>query len=150
SFRITPDIVRETTVGSALNGSYTFRLKYAYGQVNFDQWMGKGAFLRFGVQQTPYIDYTESIYRYRFQGTIFVDREGFMTSSDGGISFHYNFPSNFGDVHVGYYNGDGYNHADPNDQKAIQARVSVRPLPGVSGLQGLRITGFYDSDDYAS
>src|SRR5687768_3197262 len=29
AFRVTPDIVRETGSGSALNGSLTFRLKYA-------------------------------------------------------------------------------------------------------------------------
>jgi len=150
SFRITPDIVRETGTGSSINGSYTFRLKYAFGQLNFDQWMGKGAWLRFGEQQTPYVEYTENIYRYRFQGPIFADRETYLTSSDAGISFHYNFPSNFGDVHVGYYNGDGYSKADANDQKAIQARVSFRPTPGVAVLQGLRVTAFYDGDDYAS
>ena len=150
SFRITPDIVRETGTGSSISGSYTFRLKYAYGQLNFDQWLGKGAFLRLGMQQTPYIDYTDSIYRYRFQGPTFLDREGFLSSSDNGISFHYNFPRSFGDVHAGYYNGDGYNRADPNNEKAIQVRVSVRPTPGVAVLQGLRLTGFYDGDNYAS
>src|SRR6476659_162997 len=30
AFRITPDIARETGVGSSLNGSYTFRVKYAF------------------------------------------------------------------------------------------------------------------------
>src|SRR6476646_2623321 len=33
-FRVTPDVSRETVVGSSLNGSYTFRLKYAYAQWN--------------------------------------------------------------------------------------------------------------------
>jgi hypothetical protein len=150
SFRITPDIVRETGVGSSINGSYTFRLKYAFGQFNLDQWLGKASWVRLGMQQTPYIEYTENIYRYRFQGPIFADREAFLTSSDAGISFHYNFPRNFGDVHVGYYNGDGYSRADPNDEKAIQARVSFRPTPGIAVLQGLRVTAFYDGDGYAS
>src|SRR4029079_6737026 len=36
AFRITPDIARETGTGSGLTGSYTFRLKYAYAQWNFD------------------------------------------------------------------------------------------------------------------
>ncbi len=26
------------------------------------------------MQQTPFIDYTEGIYRYRFQGTTFAER----------------------------------------------------------------------------
>ena len=39
AFRITPDITRETGAGSSLNGSYTYRLKYAYAQFNLDDWM---------------------------------------------------------------------------------------------------------------
>src|SRR5687767_11281343 len=39
AFRVTPDIARESGTGSSLNGSYTFRLKYAYAQFNFDDWM---------------------------------------------------------------------------------------------------------------
>src|SRR5262249_3800478 len=74
--------------------------------------------------------------------------EGFVTSSDAGVSFHWNCPDNYGDLHVGYYNGDGYSHTEANDQKAIQARVSVRPTPGVNVLRGLRVTGFYDGDNY--
>src|SRR5690348_8815194 len=35
-FRITPDIVREKTSGGNLDGSLTFRLKYAYGQFSLD------------------------------------------------------------------------------------------------------------------
>ncbi len=53
SFRITPDITRETGAGSSLNGSYTFRLKYGFGQFNLDDWLPKGSWVRLGLQQTP-------------------------------------------------------------------------------------------------
>src|SRR4249919_3988990 len=46
AFRITPDITRESGTGSSLNGSYTFRLKYAYAQINLDQWMTRGSWVR--------------------------------------------------------------------------------------------------------
>src|SRR3954463_15006385 len=39
AFRITPDITREAGAGSTLNGSYVFRLKYAYAQWNLDDYM---------------------------------------------------------------------------------------------------------------
>jgi hypothetical protein len=152
SFRITPDIVRETGTGSTLAGSQTFRLKYAYGQVNFDDFLPKGSWLRIGAQQTPYVDFIEGIYRYRFQGPIFVDRETFLTSSDYAVSTRVNFPGNFGDVHAGVYNGDGYSSTNDqrgiNDQKAFQIRATLRPLPFLPILKGLRLTGFYDSDHY--
>jgi hypothetical protein len=102
--------------------------------------------VRLGVQQTPFVDYTEGIYRYRFQGTIFEERIGYVTSSDAGFAGHYNFPSNYGDVHVGFYNGEGYSRAEANNTKAIQVRGTLRPLPLGGVWKGLRFTGFYDND----
>ena len=48
--------------------------------------------VRLGIQQTPVVDFEEAMYRYRFQGTIFADREGFLSSSDFGASFRTPFP----------------------------------------------------------
>ena len=76
AFRITPDVTRDTDSG-ALNGNLVFRIKYAFAQVNLDEWTGdwKSTWVRLGIQQTPYVDYMENIYRYRFQGTIFEERD---------------------------------------------------------------------------
>jgi hypothetical protein len=149
AFRITPDITRETNTASSLSGSLVFRIKYAFAQVNLDDWMTKGSWVRLGIQQTPLLDYEENIYRYRFQGTTFTEREGFYNSSDAGVSVHYNFPSNYGDVHGGFYNGEGYSKAEVNDQKAFEVRGSVRPFArSAPRLRGLRVTGFYFGDNY--
>ena len=43
SFRITPDIARETRYRQFAQRQLTFRLKYAYGQFNFDDWMTRGS-----------------------------------------------------------------------------------------------------------
>jgi len=52
-------------------------------------------------------------------------------------------------VHVGVYNGDGYTKQDPNDQKAIEIRGSVRPFARAQPiLRGVRLTGFYFGDNY--
>lgn len=145
AFRITPDITK--VAGSS---SYVYRLKYAYAQFNLDDWVTKGSWARFGQQQTTYIDYAEGQYRYRFQGPIFPDREGYLSSSDLGASFHYNIPNGYGDFHTGVYNGETYgNVSDPNNQKAFQIRGSLRPLAkGDPNLRGLAITGFYNADKY--
>jgi hypothetical protein len=149
AFRITPDIARETNPASSLNGSLEFRIKYAFAQFNLDDWMTKGSWVRLGIQQTPLLDYEENIYRYRFQGTTFTEREGFYNSSDAGASFHYNLPANYGEVHAGIYNGEGYTRAEVNDQKAIEIRGTVRPFAaGAPILRGLRVTGFYFGDNY--
>ena len=129
SFRVTPDIARESGTGSSLSGSYTFRLKYAFAQFNLDQWMTRGTWARLGMQQTPWVDDEESIYRYRFQGTVFAEREGYLSSSDVGASFHYNLPGNYGDVHAGVYNGETYSKPEVNQEKGFMVRGAFRPLP---------------------
>jgi hypothetical protein len=150
AFRITPDIVRETGT-NALSGSYVYRVKYAYAQFNLDDWLNQGrtgSWIRLGAQQTPWVDFMENLYRYRFQGTIFEDREGFLSSSDVGASFHYNFAGNYGDVHTGFYNGETYTKPEANNQKGFMIRWTFRPLRMHPVLRGLRLTGFYDNDAY--
>jgi len=137
AFRITPDISRETA-----GGSQQFRLKYAYAQLNLDEWMTKGSFVRAGMQQTPFIDATEQIYRYRVQGTLFAEREGYLSSSDTGVTMRYVFPKDKGDVHGGFYNGEGYSKAEANHEKAFQVRATFRPL------KPLRATVFAVDDRY--
>jgi hypothetical protein len=147
-FRVTPDIRRQTGSGSSLDGSLTFRLKYAYMQFNLDDWLGSDTYARFGMQPTPWVGFIDEIYRYRFQGPTLEDREGILSSSDVGATIRYNFKGDYGDVHGGFYNGDGYDAADPNDQKALMVRATIRPLPGHPLLRGLRVSGFYDHDAY--
>ena len=92
AFRITPDVVRETGDGSSLNGRMSVYLKYGYVQLNLDDWLWRGTHVRAGMIHTPYVEFEESIYRYRFQGPVFADREGYLPSSDYGISFRTQFP----------------------------------------------------------
>jgi hypothetical protein len=148
SFRVTPDIARESGVGSSLNGSYTFRLKYAFAQWSFEDHLGKGTYARFGMQPTPWIEFFDAVYRYRFQGPGFEDREGFLSPADVGASFHYALPGNYGDMQASVFNGETYARPEVNDQKAVQLRGTLRPAPGHAVLRGLRVTGFWDHDAY--
>jgi len=141
TFRITPDIARVTD--GSLSGSQLFRLKYAY----FDVALPHRTSVRFGMQQTPFIDGQEGVYRYRFQGTSFAERDGGLASSDVGITARTAMGA-YGDVHVGIYNGDGYTRAEVNDQKALMARVTVRPMPAHEIAKGLRVTGYLHADEY--
>ena len=160
AFRLTPDITRESGLltlgpgGSVSSDSLVFRIKYAYGQINFDDWMTRGSWARLGIQQTPWVDFEEGIYRYRFQGTVFPERIPLpttMTSADAGVSFHYNFPSNYGDIHVGVYNGENYQRVEVNNQKALEFRGTLRPFAtGMPVLRGLRAHLVYYNDHYAS
>jgi hypothetical protein len=139
-------VTTATSASTSYDGSLVFRLKYAFGQLNLDDWLPKGSWVRIGQQQTPYLDFMEGIYRYRFQGTTFVEREGFISSSDVGLSGHFALPNDYGDIHAGFYNGDTYSRAEANDQKAFQIRGTLRPLARTPFWKGLRLTGFYDAD----
>jgi len=160
AFRLTPDITRESSLlslapGSTVaNDSLVFRIKYAYGQFNLDDWMTRGSWVRLGIQPTPWVDFQEGIYRYRFQGTVFTERIPLptaMTSSDGGVSFHYNFAQNYGELHVGFYNGENYQRVETNNQKGFEFRGSVRPFAsGMPVLRGLRAHLVYYDDHYVS
>lgn len=148
AFRITPDVSRELGNGSSLAGSMTLRLKYGYAQFNLDDWLWRGTFARAGMIQTPYIDFEESVYRYRFQGPTFVDREMFLGSADFGVSMRTLLPGGYGEIVGGFYDGEGFNRVEPNDQKAVQVRGTIRPFPGPGTIRGLRGTLFYDRDHY--
>jgi hypothetical protein len=160
AFRITPDITRESSLlslspgNTVANDSLVFRIKYAYGQFNLDDWMTRGSWVRLGIQPTPWVDFEEGIYRYRFQGTVFVERIPLptaMTSSDGGVSFHYNFTKNYGELHFGYYNGENYQRVETNNQKGFEFRGSVRPFAGAAPVfRGLRAHLVYYNDRYVS
>ena len=149
AFRITPDIVRETGAGSSVAGRLTVNLKYAYAQVNLDDWLWRGTFVRAGMIQTPYVEFNESVYRYRFQGSIFAEREGYLPSSDYGVAFRTQLPRGYGEVIGGIFNGDGYSRFEVNDQKALQVRGTLRPFPNKDAARGLRVTGYYGADHYA-
>src|SRR5215212_2040592 len=103
-FRFTPDI-RRINDGS-LAGSLVVRVKYAFAQ--FDN-ITPNAWIRLGAHQTPWLDFEESIDRYRVQGTMFAEREALIPgSSDFGASYFTPLPNGFGEFHAGVFNGEGY------------------------------------------
>lgn len=145
-FRFTPD-VRRVTDGS-LAGSLTVRVKYAFLQLDN---VGPRSWIRFGLAQTPWLDFEESVNRYRVQGTMFSEREALIPgSADFGAGYFASLPGNYGEFHAGVYNGEGFTQADPNKYKSVQGRLTVRPLPGTSLANYFRISGFYSLGWYAA
>lgn len=162
SSRMTLDIttVNDTSPGNNLDGSLAMRIKYLYGQFNlpttgfFTQ-----PFAELGVVHTPWLDYEEHVNFYRCQDTMFLERNGIFNSADIGLTFvsllggemdkdyqervnHY-YPGRYGSVAVGVYNGGGYAASEKNDNKIVEGRLTLRPLPDiVPGLQ-LSYLGVY-------
>lgn len=153
--RITPDI----KAGASVTGDYTIRMKYLYADfLTPDLWPLTNTDIRAGLEHTPFLDFEESLNGYRMQGSMFQDKRGLITSSDLGVSVlgnlggklgkeeiekvgNQSYAGRFGSYHVGVYNGGGYSSAAENNQdKTLQGRLTVRPLPDL--IPGLQLTYF--------
>ena len=145
-FRITPDVRRITD--SSLAGTLVLRIKYAF--VELDNLTGARSWVRFGAHQTPWLDFEESINRYRVQGTVFAERENLIPgSSDFGVGL-FTPVGKYIDVQAGVYNGEGYSQTDTNRFKSAQGRLTLRPLAGRGIANGFRLSGFYNEGWYAA
>lgn len=139
-FRVTPDVRRHR--GGPLDGSLVFRIKYGFAE--FDG-LTSGAWLRMGAHQTPWLDFAEHVNRYRVQGTVFAEREGVIPgSSDFGLGYFTPLPGNYGETHVGVYNGEGYTQSESTKHKSLQGRFTIRPFPEGGGISNLRISTYYN------
>jgi|CXWL01.1.fsa_nt_gi hypothetical protein len=118
-----------------------FRLKYAYVA-----WQPGTSPLtiKLGAIQTPLIEWEEALWEYRMQGVVPLERAGYITSSDFGISVDGMWRFEQVNAQIGVYNGEGYNNALGDNRKDVSGRLSVRlarsDLPGKVG--GLRLTGY--------
>ena len=133
--RVTSDIFRTA------DGSLSLRLKYAYVG-----WTPAGSALtwKLGMIHTPLLDWEEALWDYRMQGTVALDRNGYVTSSDLGAGADGTWHREAINAQVGIYDGEGYSKAPGDKRKDVAGRVSVRVLntDDMSRVGGLRITAF--------
>ena len=138
--RITADIDGRKAASNQLS----YRLKYAYVT-----WQpgGKGPLTyKIGEIHTPWIDWEENLWDYRFQGTMPMERAGYLSSSDfgAGVDGMWNFEQV--NAQLGIYDGENYNNAPGDQRKDVEGRISVRvaktDMAGRSG--GVRLTAFAD------
>ena len=133
--RVTSDVHR------ASDGSLDLRLKYAYATYTP---AGSPLTIKLGQIHTPWLDYEESLWDYRMQGTTVFDRNGYLTSSDFGVGVDGGWAHDAVNMQVGLYNGEGYSKAPGDKRKDVAARVSARLLQtdDASRTGGLRVTAF--------
>ena len=135
SGRITADIYRPG------DGSLTYRLKYAYAAYTPD---ASGLTFKLGQIHTPWLDFEETLWDFRMQGTIALDRNGYLTSSDFGAGVDGSWGKDAVTAQVGVYNGEGYNWTPGDKRKDVAGRLSVRLVPSddMSRTGGLRLSAF--------
>jgi hypothetical protein len=154
SGRITTDITRISTVaGDNDTGSWETRIKYLYAELRPND-LGYLTNMQFeaGQGHNPWLDFEESANPYRAQGTMAIERAGVFNSADLGVSLrgniggkladakaatgNPNYDGRYGSWHIGVFNGSGYHDAEANNNKALEGRLSIRPLPDmIPGLQ---------------
>jgi hypothetical protein len=151
SARITPDVHQDNT------GDLKVRLKYAYGQFNWN-WDGfiQKPYVEWGVAHMPWLDFEEHINRFRMQDTMFMERNRLFNSADVGVLFGGNlgtempeefkenvqdhYAGRWGSFGIGIYNGGGYHAEEKNTDKAVEGRITVRPMP--DSVPGLQVSAF--------
>lgn len=147
--------VRYTTDITRSDGSWNTRIKYLYGKFSLPEFLiFTQPGIEFGQVHVPWHDFEESINGFRMQDPMFLERFGVFNSADDGATFGANFggemdktyqsnvsshyAGRYGSVQIGIYNGGGYHAAEMNENKVLEGRVTIRPVPDV--LPGLQLT----------
>ena len=150
--RITPDIHRDSSTGDVI-----MRIKYLYARIYTpDMGFLTNNFIEVGQIHIPWLDFKEHVNGYRCQGEMLQERNHVFNSADQGIAwFGYfggkiskeyretvdkHYAGRYGSFTVGIYNGAGYHADEENHNKAVEGRVTIRPLPDM--LPGLQLSYF--------
>jgi hypothetical protein len=86
SIRYTQDITLDKEGSDA--GNIELKIKYLYLQTKLDEIeFLKTCYIQVGMVPRPWITFDQNINDYRVQGTMFLERNLFLSSADFGISF---------------------------------------------------------------
>ncbi|MFO8239730.1 MAG: hypothetical protein R6T90_01895 [Dissulfuribacterales bacterium] len=138
-------------------GDYKERLKYLYAEFRPpDLGPLTGMKSEVGLGHIPWLDFEEHVNPYRCQGTMAIERAGTFNSADTGISLrgdfagklenakektgNHHYDGYYGSWHLGVYNGSGYHASEKNNNKVVEGRFTLRPLPEL--LPGFQLSYF--------
>ena len=135
STRLTTDIAPTGT------GNQPVRLKYAFLALTPTN---SSLTYKFGMLNTPYVEWEEQLWDYRMQGPVAVDRNGYISSSDVGAGVDGRWNNEGVNAQFAVMNGEGYSGGTGDNHKDAGMRVSVRlsQTNDVSRVGGLRLTGY--------
>jgi hypothetical protein len=151
SMRFTQDITLDKEGSDA--GNVELRLKYCYLKVKNDYFKPlKNTYFELGLVHRPWVDFEQKINDYRVQGKMYMERTKMISSADFGVLFvgllggkleskylegiNSSYPGKWGSVSFGVFNGGGYHATEQNNNKTIEARLTLRPFPyKIPGLQ---------------
>lgn len=155
TFRVTPNIYREiaptaassnsavSAISSSSNGNLTYRLKYAYLDVN--KIFGNATFT-IGQQQNPLVSWEETLYGFRY---VNLTPWNYLSLSSSQTGFALKGPVEYGDktyldYQFGIFTQASFHALPQSEQPQFMARVSYYPFGSLGHDQGLGLTAFYD------
>lgn len=144
SIRITADVFQQTNpANDAFYRGWVIRAKYAYLQYDYLKSTGWNGLVRGGLLHNVVIDHVESFWP-RWISQSPVERNGFFSSSDAGVSTLLTFPNKFGEFYATIVNGPGYTSRETDRFKDYAARLSFTPLSGSSNkvIKTFALTGW--------
>lgn len=128
SIRVTTDVYQQQTApDDAYYRGWTIRAKYAYLQHEFYKAGDASAYARIGMLNTVIIEHIEG-YWPRWMSQVAIERAGYFSSADMGLSATINMPRKLGEVAAVITNGPGYTSRERDRFKDYAGRVSLTPL----------------------
>jgi len=135
--------VRITADASGMDGSAReLYLKYAYLDYDVSKVIPYST-VRFGLQQTGWIDYMNKVWGRRYVVKTLMDQYKLLPSADYGISHLAKFPDGYGHGAIQVLQGPGYKGKEENKYKDVSAFVFFRPLTQVPDLAASMVGGYY-------
>ena len=144
SIRITADVYQQqATPADTYYRGWTMRAKFAYIQHDFFKGKDASAFARLGMLNTVVIDHMETFWP-RWISQTAVERHGYFSSADMGLSTQLNLPRKLGEAVAMITNGPGYTSRELDRFKDYSARLSLTPLSDAKSplIKSLTVTAW--------
>jgi len=158
SVRYTQDITIDNEGSDA--GNVEIRMKYLYMKVKpFKTGLLKNSLAEIGLAHRPFVDFEQHINDYRSQGKMYIEKVGIVNTAGFGVLYSgliggkinkkvqsklgQYCPGKFGSFSIGIFNGGGYHSIEVNNNKTIEGRLTIRPLPDFIPEVQLTYAGIY-------
>lgn len=142
--RVLLEGVRSASEGALLGvggDSFVMRVREAYAGYRLFHYLD----VRAGLVPTLTIPVIERSWSMRAVNPSALERAGFASPADLGVTLVGSFPKGFGWIGVGGYNGEGYTRRELNRGKNVEISAEVHPVAHVPVAAPLTVFGSYMS-----
>ncbi len=119
-------ILEAYTDGNSTSDGWKNRVRSAYLQANT---VLPYTDIRFGMQGLLWLDKAESVWGLRYVDAVSLNKLGYLSRADLGVSLIGNCPGGFGVLALQILNGGGYTESDANKYKNFVLYGEFKPFP---------------------